>query len=485
MHTLRKILLKNPSSQGLWLALGLLFKGILPFIWLLHSHPICEIPGFWGGTGGDTSSYLKPIDNWLAHGIYTPDFRMPGYGLVYLIFRLITPTAIACNIILILQYLMASISIYILAITAKNIFGNNRIFYISFYFLLISNFQNYFDGFIQTESLCTSFLIFSAWFFTNYIHTKRFLHLFLSSIFLGWAVFMRPGFALLLPAFALLILFQKKGEIRRNIKYGFLFLLPFLIADSFWTYRNYVHFKKIVPLAYIGNYPNVAESYLQPMFYFTQSWGGAYSFGDKEPDLSWFDYSYPGRIKPLKYDSLPDDIYTSKYNKDSLLHLKKLIIALQNPLTDSFTAKLYQKELISKFNHYKASFQKEKPFTYYVATPIRLTGIFLYGAYTKKYLDRGQTLGQLNPIMRIFSTTLYLGTLLFGLIGMIFLLWAGLRKNILFVLIALFPLYTILIHPIFLRVPDTRFFSPTWSFLIVCAAFSISKIVKNPNLNNK
>jgi len=476
MFNIKKILLRNPGSPIFWLMLGLIFKGIIPFIWLVHGKIVNEFPGFWGGTGGDASSYINPIDHWLTYGTYLPDFRMPGYGLIYLIFRIPFSSAVACNLMIILQYLLASVSVYILALMARNIFKNDRIFYVCFYLYLISNFSNFFDGFIQTESLCTSFLILSVYYLTKYFNSKKNLQLIISSILLGWSVFMRPGFSLLLPIFALSILFQIKNEIIKNLKYSILFLIPFLIFDSIWTVRNYMKFKKIIPLAYIGNYPNIAKSYLQPMFYFTQCWCGAYSFNDQPADLEWFEYTYPGRIKPAHIDSLPDNIYTSAYNKDSLLHLKKLILALQNPSIDSLTADRYQTELIAKFTSYHESFQKEKPFVYYVKAPLRSTGILLYGAYTKNYLNRGQTLGILNAPLRILATALYLGVLALGLFGAILLLIRGFKKNALFVLIGMIPLYTIIVHAMILRVPDNRFLMPGYPFLIMSASYLLQAI---------
>lgn len=473
MYNLKKILFKNPESPAYWLILAIIIKGIIPFAWLMHSTLPCEIPGFWGGTGGDTDSYVVPINHWLAHGVYKPDFRMPGYGVVFMFFRLVFTTPNACNALIILQFLLASVTVYYLALAARNIFHNDTVFYISFYLYLISNFPNFFDGFILTESLTTSFIIFSVFFFTKYFSSKKILYLFLSSVFLGWAIFMRPGFSILLPVFALVIIFQRRSDIFKNIKYGILFLLPFTVFDGMWTYRNYREFHKIIPLSYIGNYPNIAASYLEPMFYFVQSWGGGYSFTNNVVDLDWFDYTYGGRIKPTHIDSLPDNIYTSKYNKDSLLHLKKLIQGLQNPAIDSNTANAYQRELIRKFKMYQKSFKDEKPFVYYVLTPIKLTGIILYGSYTKRYLDRGQTLGIINPLLRIFANGLYLAILLLGLTGMIMLLFSGFRQNILYLFLALIPLYTILIHAVVLRVPDNRFIMPAWPYIIICAAYMI------------
>ncbi len=476
MEIFRKFFFKDPAKPLFWLALGFIVKGILPFLWLLHSHPHNDIPGFWGGTGGDTFSYLAPIDNWLKNGIYSPDFRMPGYGAVYLIFRWFSSLAVACNLLLVLQFLLVSVSVYFIGLTARNIFKSDSVFYASFYLYLISSFPNLYDGCIQTESLCTSFLIFSVYFLTSYFNSKKLTYLLLSAVLITWAVFMRPAFALLIPVFAIFIVLQNRSKIGKNIKFGMLFLVPFICVDGLWTLRNYKLHKKMIPLTTIGNYPNIESTYLQPMFNFVQCWGGAYSFGDKEPDLSWFDYTYSGRIKPLYYDSLPDNIYTSAYTKDSLLHLKKLILALQNPLIDSSAFKSDQRELITKFTKYKESFRREKSITYYIQTPLKLTDIFLYGAYTKKYLDRGQTLKKLNLPLKILSNGIYLTVLLLGLSGMCILLFKGLKRNIVYLLILSIPMYTIIIHAVILRIPDGRFLMPVWAFMVICCSYQIEQI---------
>src|SRR5580693_8486867 len=132
MKVIKSIFLKDPESPWFWLTLALIVKGIFPFIWLFHSPPPNDVPGFWGGIGGDTSSYIDPIDNFLKFGMYIPDFRMPGYGAVYLIFRLFVSKPAALNCLLILQYLLASLSVYIVSLTAKRIFESNTVFYFCF-----------------------------------------------------------------------------------------------------------------------------------------------------------------------------------------------------------------------------------------------------------------------------------------------------------------------------------------------------------------
>ena len=180
-NILKKTFLKNPNSPAFWLLLGLLFKGTL-FIATILNHPYTDIKGVWGAAWGDDTSYILPIENLLNHSMYSPDFRMPGYGAVYLLFRLIFPQAGACNALLIVQLILASVNVYYLALTAKNIFEKDSIFYLTFYLFLISSFSNFFDAYIASESLCTSFLIFSAYFFTRYFREEKSKYLFYAGV---------------------------------------------------------------------------------------------------------------------------------------------------------------------------------------------------------------------------------------------------------------------------------------------------------------
>ena len=78
-------------------------------------------------------------------------------------------------------------------------------------------------------------------------------------------------------------------------------------------------------------------------------------------------------MRPItRYDSLPDDIYTSAYNKDSLIELKRMIKDLQSPSIDTSVASEYQRRLRTAFIKYRYSFEKEKPFTYFLKTPLKI-----------------------------------------------------------------------------------------------------------------
>jgi len=485
MVNYKKILLKNPYSPTYWLVLGLIVKGIL-FLGVILNHPYRDILGIWGATMGDDSSYLDPIDNLLQYGTYSHDFRMPGYGLFYLLFRLIFAQPGACNALIILQLLLASTSVYYLALTALNIFKNNAIFYIAFYLFIFCSFSNFFDAYIGSESLCTSLLIFSVYFFTKYFNEQKSKYLFIAGLLATWTMFIRPVFGGLVVACSILILCQN-GKLKIHIKHAFLFLIPFLICEGSWIYRNFQIHKKFIPFTTTGSfYPNAATSYLQPLFEFVQSWGGVCSFTNKSTDLDWFQYRYPGLLHPIiHYDSLSDNIYTSAFNKDSLLRLKKLIVALQNPSLDTTTASSYQHELRAKLYIYKLSVKREKPFAYYVKAPLKMVCVMLYGPATRNYLDRGQVIPFLGRFIVAFNYLIYFIILISGLIGSVCLIIIGIKQCSSIFIIAFIPLYIILVHPFMLRFFDNRFLMPAFPFLIISSAYILVKLSKQNIPSNR
>ena len=77
----------RPVASRLWRMAGvaILLRAAYAFLFVVQPGPPTGMPpGVWGRTGGDTASYVEPVENLLATGRYAPDFRMPGYAVPYL-----------------------------------------------------------------------------------------------------------------------------------------------------------------------------------------------------------------------------------------------------------------------------------------------------------------------------------------------------------------------------------------------------------------
>src|SRR5690349_11339002 len=107
----------HPQNYILWMSMALLFK---VFFFLSFFHYLTVEPGVLGSVIGDTGSYFSPIESLLETGSYSPDFRMPGYGGVYFLFRLFFSSTAAINIIIVSQWILAAVSSYLLAVAVYN-----------------------------------------------------------------------------------------------------------------------------------------------------------------------------------------------------------------------------------------------------------------------------------------------------------------------------------------------------------------------------
>ncbi len=502
-NTITRFFLRNPSKSFFWILLAFLIKALIPFLQLLHGHRADpHLLSF--GFIGDTPSYTDPIENLLKHGVYEPDRRMPGFGIIYYLLRLIFSYNTTYNTIIIAQLIISSLGVYYLALLARLVTKSDRIFYLSFYFFLISSYSNYYDICLMTEPLCTAFLIFGTWYFANYFQSLKLKHLFYSGLFLTWAVFLRPVFVMILPAYALIYLYYAFKNKKAFIKPLFAFSIVFILADGAWIARNYKVHEKFIPLANGFYYPYIGSSYMSHMQEFVQSWGGAVDLPDPNSNLTWFGgILFPGEPDIAHYDSLPDDIYTSQFNKDSLYLLRDKVhsfMAMQKPSVDSFynsvnqdwfkafvvleyplkpasaKAAALQNDIDERFDRYKASIKKEKFYIYNIKSKIILFRKFLFDN-NSQYFKRGQIPG-LGNLMTRFYHSFYLFILFFGIIGMFLLLWNGLRSNILLLLLCIIPGFDMIIHPLVLRLADNRYLLPVWPFLIACAAYTIMIVYK-------
>ena len=480
--SLKKQLFRNTSNSLFWISAAFLIKGII-FICLLSKHNISFIPGFWGeaNAGSDSPSYILPTEHLLKFGSYFPNDRMPGYSFLYLPFAALFERATACNIIILLQFSFAALSVYSLALISKYIFKSDTIFYITFLLYSISTYTSLYDSQIYSESFATSFFIFSAFYLVKYISIpappKRYL--FLSGLCMTELIFLRPVFVPILVLCTLILLyFLIKQGIKPIAGYLLLFLLPFILIDGSWTFRNYITQKKIIPL--YSTIPDYKYSYKLALTQFVGSWGGSLVWWDQGSEIRWFGL----KSKISSDDSIndatikiPEYIYTSKFNHDSLVHLKQEITLLNAGVSDSITSKAINTEVEEKCRAYRQSIKSEHPFLFYIKAPIILVKKFLINsqAYTL-FSESFSQLSYVKKAIKLFYVFLYYATLLLGFIGMLLLIKKLFKVHLLLLLILSIVIYTIGIHVIIFRTCENRYFVPAFPFMLICAAYAITWI---------
>lgn len=77
-----------------------------------------DSPATWYWEVTDTPGYIEPIESILNGGDYSPDYRMPGVGAPYWIFRQFLSQTASYKAMVALQWLLSGLSVLLLALLA-------------------------------------------------------------------------------------------------------------------------------------------------------------------------------------------------------------------------------------------------------------------------------------------------------------------------------------------------------------------------------
>lgn len=460
----------------------------LCFFILLLPNNNQEVIGFWGETPTDSQSYISPIENFIENGNYTPDYRMPGLGIMLFPFLYIFKKHVALNLFIVFQLIITAISSYVLSLIASKIFNSKRISMICFIVAVLSTYQNTYDTNILTESLCISFLIFSVYFLLKSSDSKKNIHILISGIFLTEVIFLRPVYIPLLAIFSIyLLLLNFKRNKLLSIKLALLFILPFFVIDGIWIARNFNKHKRIIPLTKTVYYPHVEDSYWRAAIKFVQAWGGDYQYWLPNAEIRWFTYKLkngPGHSIRQLPNELPNYIYTSQFNRDSLLGLVNLMVQLENiPVNEKIKQDSLDDLITYKFDSYRASIIKEKPFLFYIKSPIIHLKKFLVHSGAQYLFDESiHDISLFKLAVKCFYSFCYWTILILGISGGIWALFIeGVNKFKSLVVFGL-PIYSIIIHSLIFKSAETRYLLPSFPFLIVFTSFMLHHLFE---LNRK
>ncbi len=485
---LSKIFFTNPEKWPKWFLIALLVKGTF-FAVMLKMGFSEDIKGFWGGTNGDLFSYIDPIENLLAGGNYNIDNRIPGYAACYFLLRLLFTQAVACNVLIFIQLLVAVVSVTYLAKIARIWFRSDLAFYVTFYAYVFSSLTNIFDHYLLTESFAASSVIFWTYFLVKFEQTNQKRYLVVSGAFITFLIFLKPVHAPMLGIASLvwgIYFLQKKITFKQLIQRSAFFLLPFLVVDGAWIVRNYNYYNgAFVPISKSmwhaeGWPPNFFQ-----MADFTAAWGGDINFGLPKNDIRWImgfenDQYLRHWFVHEQIQPVPSYVYTSKFNGDSLFWIRK---ESQRTLYDTMpeAERLRRREIVKqKLIAYTNAIRTEKPFLYYVRAPLRIAYRFFIGVSGSHFLE--DVVQAEWPRKILFYYHLILVSL--GSLGMALLLYTQLRSFNLQSVAWLSGAYTVLILCVVLRHAETRYLVPVWPFWSLCAGF-FCKVILNFTYKNK
>ncbi|MDW8303182.1 MAG: hypothetical protein RML38_12030, partial [Bacteroidia bacterium] len=376
----------------------------------------------------------------------------------------------ALNITFLLQWLMATLSCYALAIISYRIFNNKGIFAATLIVYSLNTFVAYYDWIILTESFAVSAQIFGLYLLVGKRFTRE---LIISGAFFTWAVFLRPY---LLPLYFLLgivLLWNYRKQWQQAIMKGVAFALVFIVVETAWIARNYVHFGRIIPLV-TDAHAGLPEGRFLALMEFVQAWGGDFVSWNPAAEMMLFFDVRNNKTVPNRYqrmEDLPDYVFTSAYNADSLRELKKWYDLAEAPNTPPNLKRQADSIAYTKLRAYRRAFIEEKPFHYYVIAPLRLLPKFLlhsgtYNLTPQPFAD----LSLSKKITRLLYSGLYYFVWAGGLLGLLFYVVNCHRQlSTNHWMLILMALYVVLLCPLVLRRIEYRHFVMSYPFLQIYA----------------
>ena len=477
------------SNYIFWLLLALIIKSLFFSYKVSFEHRTVANENYketFAMEGGDSYSYFEPVDNYISSGKYYgkiyEDYRMPGYGAIYFILCKFFSVPVALNILVLLQLLLSAISVYVLASISFSLFRSDLSFYLTYFLYLISTYVSLYDPLLLSESFCCSALIIGIYFLLNHKSSKW--NLLLAGIFFAWCVFLRPIMFPLLGIACFVLMIDMRNTVKRSVfqklKLCFVFLIPFVITDGLWIVSNYKKYDRIIPLTKSKYYPNIEDSYWAGLLPFINAIGGSHMFWQPGSEMSFFIDS-PGYIDRKVIATLPDNIYTSKFNLDSLNMIRQLIKEADAPTLDSAEKNALINTINSKMYTYTTSIQVEKPYLFYFGSRIKaLKAFFIHSGTYNLFNKASYDLTTIEYLLKLFYSILYLIVIVGGFIGSFMLITKGIKLPH-YLLISLIAFYLALVFPLGLKVSEYRYFVPGYPIFCIATVYVIISFVNRIN----
>ena len=441
------------SNYLFWIFIAIIVKGL--FFWSNVYLNYDETKPLLGYFTHDSGEYYDSMNSLYETGNYSPDIRMPGLGIIFLFFRIFFEKKIVLNIILILQWLVSGLAIYTLALTISRVTKKERVFYFVFFLFLFTHFIFLWNNFLLSESLCMSFFIFAIYYLNRFLMYDKRKYLFLAGLFFTWCVFIRPVFLLFygIAAIFLLVYFiRERKSVKSIFINGILFLVLFCIFDTSWIARNLIVKNKFKYLNDIDWYSKLSASSPDPaLYFFLESWGG-----DLENERHWFEIDY--KIDYEYRDTIiPDRIYTTQFNKDSLILVKKRIQIFKAHPSDSIVALIN-----SSLMNFTESIKNEKPFTFYIGSGMIFMKRLIFSGYFP-YNVFDENFQRLPIIIKIAKLTKAVLFYILFFIGMVYalLLLSWKQKNYVLLMLIVIAFSNLIYIAFFFKTPEFRYVLPS------------------------
>ncbi len=377
----------------------------------------------------DCQYFLDPVDVYFERGqmeLQTREGipfagRMPGYAAPYFLIRLIFDRESALSLLMIIQILFGAVSVVVMAWLASQWFSMK--FFLPVFLITLFSFHLLaFDFFTLAESFAVTAFCLLLYFIHRFHHSGKIFPLITAGFFMAWLIFLRPFAAtllILMPVYLIAELLRKKISFIQVISYGLIFILPFLVFESAWIYRNYKALGKFVPLE-----TSITESYGERGAYRTSavairqlifSWGGETGEFYQGSEAEWFHYTKMANADDYEFRPY---VFKASFTRDSLIELKRIFnLSIDSSLAENQLDSLNM--LAASMAHRWADEYKSKnKARYYLINPLnRFKSLITSNATMLIPFPAFSQMNLIEKGIKVFSMLLYYFITLAGMTG--------------------------------------------------------------------
>jgi hypothetical protein len=390
---------------------------------------------------------------------------MPGLILPFAPIYLLTHNQeISFNGVIVFQFILSTVSVYMLGLISNLIFNSNRVIFI-LTILFYSLWYHISDHYLQADSIANSTLIISFYFFLLSFKSDftNYKHIFLSGFFFNWSIFCRliaiVPFTLLFFVIFYFLIIKKRKPLNFLLSIS-AFIVCFFICESMWVIRNKMQLNRTVL------FTQTQECYSS----YSYNWGELIKIPtawgcDITPwsgDIYWW---LDSESKALQFP-YPKSCFTKSFNAERLTDLK-------NKYHSSFKNDPFHlnEELKNEISLYLKEYRNENFFNYYVLHPFKLLIKFYY---KKTIVDMPfPPLSEMNLFHKIIKLLNWIFILIISLLFLGAPLFLIKNRNQMFVLFLIIPI-SISFFLVWFGGIEQRYFWPIIPFCVIFFAFLIN-----------
>lgn len=462
----------------LYIALALLVRGL--YIGIQHHYRQgWEQPGVLSLESGDTKGYLDPVENLLTQGRYEPDYRMPGVAAPYWLFRQFFDVGGSRDALVLLQWLLSGINVYVLALIALRMTGSERIALMVYATFLASAYSSWFDPVIASDSLSISALILHVHFLQSALDKGSRGRLLLSGSLLAWFVFLRPIGVLLVPLSAALVLWRSEGP--RPWRPAILLALPFLLLDGVWTARNLSVHGRFSPLTNQGWFPeDFSREIRAHAMHFVQGYGGNYIWWDPGSDIRWYGVWKGGATiddEGRQAKAPPPYAYVEGYTAEDLYALSERVRRVETGHLQPPDSIAEIASINARFDAFAELYKERAPFQYHVLSRFRMFKNLVWQNGTESLIIIPfAELPLWAKLFKLMQVAAYVLSFTIGTIACVIVLWRWRQApTLLHVWIPFIVAYLVLIFPFALRMCEWRYMAHPFPFALLLAVILVAR----------